>query len=191
MTTLHSERSLSVDETLISEWEAKAGWRVTFRQACWTHLCSVSAASDEASTAFVGMGVAHPVGNDGGSSGPRSVCRSASLVERLRLRDGGWCGCNTSWRSNRLHFWNSALSFRRQIPRSAARLSFPPVSVRPETAGSGGRCPAGKIVVPGMLDELAEEECTSEQPAASKATVAPATARTACTRRDTAEIYKV
>jgi hypothetical protein len=73
----------------------------------------------------------------------------------------------------------------------AARLSFPPGSVRPETAGSGGRCPAGKIAVPGMLDELAGEECTSEQPATSKATVAPATTRTAGTRRDTAEIYKV
>jgi len=75
-------------------------------------------------------------------------------------------------------------------PRSAARRSFPPVSVGPDTAGSAGRCPSGKTVVPTTDDELAGEageERTSEQPAASMATVTPATAQTTCTRKDTAE----
>src|SRR5215475_9860920 len=50
-------------------------------------------------------------------------------------------------------------------PCSAARRNSWPVSVRPDIAGSSGRCPAGKIVVPTTFDVLAGEERTSEQPA--------------------------
>lgn len=48
-------------------------------------------------------------------------------------------------------------------------------------------------MAPTTVDELAGEageERTSEHPAASTATVAPAIAQAACTRTDTQEIYK-
>jgi len=48
----------------------------------------------------------------------------------------------------------------------------------------------GKIVVPTAVDELTGDECTSEQPAASTATAAPAIAEKARMRKDTAETYK-
>src|SRR6476659_1132569 len=82
-------------------------------------------------------------------------------------------------------------------PCSAARRNSWPVSVRPDTAGIGGRCPEGKIVVPTASDALADEERTSEQPAIIRRAAAPAVRMAALfpaavtdQLRDTPEHYK-